>query len=435
MTSVFTLGLVLLAGTAQAQTADSLVLFRNVHVVDVALGDVLPDRSVLVRGPTIVRVTEGDIAVPEGATVVDGAGGYLVPGLYDMHVHTFESDELFLYLANGITTIRNLHGVAAHLRWADSVSSGAWAGPRMLTAGPIIDGDPPTRRTNHLVHTAAEARDTVRAHFEAGYQFIKIYDNVPADLYPVIIEAAAEVGLPVIGHLPTPVGIDGFVAMPGQHEIEHAEELFPYFNFRDTTGLGGFGRVLAERGVWLTPTIAVMSSAAAQAERGMAMLDSEEARYVSAEVMEMFRWRQTIDERATNPGAVRGFGRMTELARLITAVLHRAGVRLLLGTDAAVVALVPGFSVHEELAQLELTGLTRAEVLRVATINAAEYLNEADRAGAIRPGYRADLFLVAGNPLDDLAALERPRAVMAQGRLVLRAEMDRRLAAIAEGDR
>ena len=397
---------------------------------------VLARHTVVVRDGRIAAVgPDGRVAIPAGATRIDAMGKFLIPGLADMHVHLFDRNELAVYVANGITTVRNLHGLPRHVAWRDSLARNQLIGPRLFSAGPIIDGDPPTRSTNVVVRTAAEADSVVMAQKAAGFDFIKVYDNVPADLYAVLAAAARRAGMPLVGHLPTPVGLERLLAVGGQRSIEHVEELLPLFrDGRDTAGVSAMARRLAEAGVWVTPTLTVHGSALAQARNLAAVRARPEMRYMNPVTERNWGWEPAGNGFSADPNARTRFERTVGFfEQVLVPALHRAGVGLLAGSDAPIAAIIPGFSIGIELRAFERAGLTRWEALRTATSNPAAFLSRTGEFGVIAVDAAADLVLLDANPLTDLAALDRPRGVMLRGRWLPRERLDALLAQLAAG--
>jgi len=411
------------------------LIFVNVHVIPLDSERVLRHQTVIVQDGRIRAIQPAQARLPTTGQVIDGGGTqYLLPGLADLHTHIFDADEMLLYLANGVTTIRNLHGTPTHLRWRASLRKNELLGPRLFTAGPIVDGAPPARATNQVVRTADEARQAVAEQKLAGYDLLKLYDNLPRPLYDVLVAEAARLGLPVTGHLPTPVGLDGLLAARGQQCLEHVEELLPFFDDgRTTTGVREMAEALARAGIWVVPTLVVHESALRQHTDWPALLARPEMRYLNPATFRAWGWQETGESRARTPaGAARyrrtlGFFQTTLLPEL-----QRAGVRLLVGTDAPLPALVPGFALHEELRALERSGLTPYQTLVAATRNAAEYLGQAGEFGTIRVGQAADLLLLAANPLEELHALQTQVGVMVRGRWLPAEELQQRLAMLAE---
>ncbi|HEX6107549.1 MAG TPA: amidohydrolase family protein [Gemmatimonadales bacterium] len=411
-------------------------VFRDVNVVPMDRERVLPHRSVVVRGDRIVTILPADAALPEGARVIEGGGtAYLIPGLHDMHVHLLERGELLLYLANGITTVRNLHGLPRHLAWRDSIERGTLPGPRLVTSGPILDGHPPARSTNTVLRSAADANRAVAAQKAAGYDAIKIYDNVPRDLYAALGRAARRHGVPMVGHLPTPVGLAGLLEVGAQRGIEHVEELLPLFDDgRDTSGLGSVAAGLRRAGVWVTPTLTVHRSALEQARDWAADQRRPELAYLHPGTARSWGWTAAGEARSANPAAAERFARTTAFfERALVPALHQAGVKLLAGSDAPIPTIMPGFGLASELRALAAAGLTPYDALVAATRNPAEFLGRGAWSGTVTPGRAADLLLLSANPLEDIGNVERRLGVMRAGRWhpqsELRALMQRQVAA------
>jgi imidazolonepropionase-like amidohydrolase len=430
-----------------APTGDDggVTCFVGVDVVRVAEGDVLSDQVVVVRDGRIEALGPvGETQVPEGARVVDGEGAFLAPGLADMHVHLVDPTRLVLFLANGVTTVRDLFGNPFKLQLRAQLAAGEALGPALHTAGPIIDGDPPVWSGSDVVTTTEEAVAVVRAQHEAGYDFLKVYERLSAEVYEAIVSEAARLGIEVHGHVPQAAGLD-LVLESGQSTIEH---------------LTSYGPALARKGA---PRPAVAAAALPMAA-GWTAVDAEKQAFYADWTAEAGTWNcptLVVTERAfscpdagwhdeaTSPGLGyvgamlqqswgAGAATYSSSCEAIQAgmpgryafvkALHEAGAGLLIGTDTPNPWVVPGFSIHGELAHFVAAGLTPAEVLRIATLDAARFLQ--DDFGDVRTGLRADLVLLAANPLEDLAAYREPLGVMVRGRWLPREELDGLLEAL-----
>jgi imidazolonepropionase-like amidohydrolase len=411
------------------------VAFVNVHVIPMDTERILLNQTVVVLNGRIASIEPtGKNRLPPVKLVIDGGGKqYLLPGLADMHVHIFDPNEMLLYLANGVTTIRNLHGTATHLRWRESLNKGEMLGPRLFTAGPIVDGDPPARATNKVIRTVDEARQVVAEQKQAGYDFLKIYDNVPRDLYRVLAEEAAKHSLPLVGHLPTPVGLTGLFEIKGQKCVEHVEELLPFFNDgRVTMGVREMAEGLAAAGVWIDPTMVVHENAGQQHTNWPGLLSRPEMKYMNPATMRDWGWIQTGESRARVPAGAERYRRtMAFFQNTLVPELQRAGVRLLVGTDAPIPAIIPGFSLLNELRAFVQSGLTPYQTLEAATRNAASFVGQTEEFGMVSVGQSADLILLAANPLEDINHLERRVGVMVRGRWLAEEELRRRLDELA----
>jgi imidazolonepropionase-like amidohydrolase len=429
----------------------------GVAIADVETGQTLPDRTVLVRGDRIVAVGPADaVFVPSGALVVKGAGRTLMPGLCDMHVHIaphaagrdFDEAEalrrarefLLVFLASGVTTIRNMAGTPLHLALRQQVAEGAALGPRILTCGPILETRftfPEMAEFGTLVTTPEDARRAVIEQKRAGFDFIKVYNDIDAAIYDEIIATAREIGIPVVGHVAFQKGLEGALAAR-QDSIEHLRSYDFAADTRPPDEIDGSRYVgwlhttprrideLAERtagaGVWNAPTMAV--------ERGIRTEDelAQPAEPLPAELPD---WLAAELEASALEGlfsptqrAVLAEGRAARGA--MVAALDRVGAGLLAGTDCPGCRLVPGRSLIRELELMVDAGLSPWRAIRTATINAATFLGEPGE-GQIKSGCRADMLLLDGNPFDGIAALHKQAGVIASGQWIASGEIERRL--------
>ena len=453
---VRSLALVLLAGAASAaacaqQAAPGTVAFTNVAVLPMDREGVLENQTVVVVGQEITEVGPADeVRLGRGATVIDGAGRYLMPGLAEMHAHVPPGDDppreavediLFLYVANGITTIRGMLGSAYQVPLADEIERGEVLGPTFYVGAPSING-------NSAPDPAAAER-LVRAHAEAGYDLQKIHPGVSRETWDHMVEVADEVGLTYGGHVPTDVGLvhaletgmstvdhlDGYVqavAPPGVFEQVNAGEI-------DLEGLIGgvddarVDEIVAlsrEHDVYVVPTLYLWENLYGT-EDPERFLSLPEMRYVSAQQRDAWR-RQALNRGvAGSPEALAAF---FELRDRILKDLSDAGVGILMGTDSPQMFNVPGFALHRELDEMEETGMSRFEILRSGTVAVGEYvrdhLGRDDSFGTVAPGQRADLVLLGSNPFDDLDNLNDRVGVMVRGRWVSREQIDEGLAAL-----
>lgn len=408
------------------------LVFREVTVISML--DSLPQsgQTVVIRDGHITAIGPvGTVAIPDGAVVLPvPRGAWLLPGLADMHVHIFDRGELTLYLANGITTIRNLHGIERHLAWRDSLDQNRWQGPRLLTSGPILDGSPPSRATNVVLKDSTQAEREIEREAGLGFDYIKIYDNLPPDLYRVVGAAARRHGLTMIGHLPTPVGLDGLFRNHLQAEIQHLEEFLPFFDGgRDLRLLDSVCRTLARLKIAVVPTISVFTSAREQS-LNLAHLETRPERvFMNPETMKQWGWSEVSHARSGQREDQEGFGLAVRFfVHDFLPALRLAGVKIVAGTDAPIPMIVPGFSLQGELESYVEAGFTPYQAIRSATIDAASVLpaRRPDLAGfgTVTVGAPADLILLSSNPLADIKNLRRPLGVVARGRWSARAELE-----------
>jgi imidazolonepropionase-like amidohydrolase len=434
--------LALLSGPAAPQEPPPTA-FVHATVVPMDSDRALEDHTVVVAGGRIAAVGPSDeVEPPEGAAVIDGTGRWLVPGLVDMHVHTWIESELTLFVANGVTTVRNMFGSPMHLQWRASIASGERFGPTLVTAGPIVDGKPPVWPGSRVIETPDDARAAVREQVEAGYDFVKVYSRVPSEAYDALIAAAAEAGIPVDGHVPWSVGLPRALEA-GQRTLEHLIGYESWLEAADSPFAGESGTLArfrswdhldrerlalavettADLGTWNCPTLVVMQKwlTAEEIEREL-----ERPEYDCVSPFSIQMWRGMASGMTAEVIAA---GRAGVDERLeLTGALHEGGARLLLGTDTGNPWVVAGFSVHEELANLAAAGLSPYAALRAATRAPAECLGQESEFGAVLPGLRADLLLLAADPLADVGAASQRVGVMLRGLWLPEEELRARLA-------
>jgi hypothetical protein len=382
---------------------------------------VLADHTVLVRGRMISSIgPRGSVRIPAGARVIQGGGRYLIPGLADAHVHLEYIEDpnvLKLFVANGVTSVRSMDGRPYILDWRRQVEAGAIVGPRIVTAGPIIDGLPPARGDNLSVADAPAARAAVAGQAAAGYDFIKLYTNLSAEAYGAARDEARQRGLRIAGHVPKAVSLE--TALASQWTIEHLGDFAsavaapegpppPGWALRtlagplDETRTAELARQLASAKLWVVPTTIQQDrwlGAAAQVEEW-----ASEPAVLNLPAPVRDQWRGMNGRIAARMDADDWI--MLEQARrnrlALLGALHRAGVKLAVGTDTPNPFVAMGASVHQELANFVAAGLTPHEALKAATVAPAMLLGLELEQGTIETGKRADLLLLARNPLEDI---------------------------------
>ncbi len=419
---------VCLLASVLAAGADELV-FTHVTVIDVGAGRAIPDRSVVVSGDRVTEVgAPGAVSPPRQARVVDGRGKYLIPGLWDMHVHMFSrlppdandpaAQDYFLphFVVNGVTGVRSMFdNLEAVMRLREMIASGRLAGPRIVTSGPILDGARPYVIGSIACSNAEEGREAVRRVARAGADFVKVYSWLGREAYFAIAAESTRLGLPFAGHLPNSVSA-AEAARAGQKSMEHLMGVLrPGSSVAEREALFA---VLKDFGVWQTPTLVALRSVALFGEPELAADPRMAA--VPRPVLEFWK--------TGGPGMTawdpEGRKRRFEGELALVAEMHRSGVRILAGSDTPNPYVFPGSGLHDELELLVRAGLTPLEALRSATLRPAEYLGEQDRAGNVSPGMRADLVLLGADPLERIANCRRIEAVVLGGKLLLKSDLD-----------
>lgn len=425
------------------------VAFVNVNVLPMDEERVLEEQTVIIQDGRILAIGGADAIGPEeGVDVIDGDDFYLVPGLTEMHGHLPEprqsdidiKNTLFLYVANGVTTVRGMQGDPSQFRLRDQTTHGLMVGPRLYLGSIAISG--------RSVSTPGEAAQRVREYSVAGYDLVKVHEGLTVEAFDALARTAAEVGIPFGGHVPDAVGLRHALTS-GQSSIDHldnyVEALVPdEARSEGPTGIRSVGDLLADvdesmipdlvratvdAGAWVVPTMVLWETAFFN-ERGSAdvMADRPEFRYMPPETVN--RWRQAVDDRLATTD-VETNRRVTSLRRSILQALHQGGAQIALGTDSPQIFSVPGFAMQHEMALYVELGMTPYEVLEIATRRPAEYFDAADDFGMVAEGQRADLLLLTANPLDDIGNVSRRAGVMLNGRWFSEEEIQNRLEEMA----
>jgi imidazolonepropionase-like amidohydrolase len=384
----------LFSATAGAQ---STVAFVDVNVVTMQDERVLARRTVLVRDGRIAAIGPVDsIAVPEDAVRVPGGGAYLMPGLADMHAHPVDPILHPVYLSYGVTTVQYLNAFHEALDWTTD-----GPGPRVEPCAGPVSG----------VQTAEEARRTVAAHAAGGFRCIKVYDDVSAEAFGALAGAARARGMRAVGHIPRNLGWrDLLAARPAA--VAHAEE-FLYSPIESQAQLDTIVEGMRNGGIALITTLTNYDLISRQRVELDALLAAD-LRQVPA--VERRVWAAGRNRYLRSSTSVPTQRRLLGFQRTLVRRMAQAGVPVLLGTDAGNNFMLPGASVHDELAQLVRAGLTPYQALRAATAAPAAFLGATDGAGTVAAGAPAELLLVLGNPLDDVANASLVAGVMAGGR-------------------
>ncbi len=429
---------VLVPGQISAKEQINEIAFTHVNVIPMNKDTVLRDMTVLISDGKIKAVGRfGKISIPSGAQKIDARGKYLLPGLGDMHTH-FSGNEpidrtlLNLHLINGVTTVLSLGGSPEILRLREAISSGRINGPNFYTAGPAADDATLTREAGVRL---------VDEHKRLGYDVVKTYNRLSLEGYRGIMLRAKQINLPVVGHVVRAVGLEGTLGS-GQHGIVHLEEyLYTYTPFRisNTTQIPSdvlkpesipyLAQATAEAGVWVTPTLVTFEWVLAQTENSEEAISREEARYIPEGLFQGM-WDPKVNKLGRPREQLPNVQAAMEFQRQMVKPFYNAGVKLLLGTDAPIPAVVPGFGAHEELLNLVEAGLTPYQALETATINPSRYLGREKEFGTVEAGKRADLILLEASPLDDIKNTRKLAGVMIRGKWFSKSELAQMLSNI-----
>ncbi len=468
----------LLAGCASAtigsSATDADLVITRVSVVDVEQGALVPGQDVLIKATRIIGVVpQGKTQLPTGVRTVDGRGRYLIPGLWDMHVHLHGSGnptgvELPLLVAHGTTGVRVLNadrpsvdpmrtpGLAQHRDLQARIAAGTLTGPRMLALGSWAingaSGISDSMPAFYKARTREEGQQLALYLKERGFDFAKIYNNVSRDGYLGLAEEARAIGLPIAGHEPgTLSAIE--ISNAGQKSIEHSRIfLLNCFAGADSMRKGRLTssqtvrrrrmvdeydpRICAEvfqtfvrNGTWITPTHGTRKHDALAGDSAYRL--GARSKYVT--ITQTVAWLQDADGMVAGDSS--GAGRKSYMdfytkGLSLTHEAYRAGVRVMVGTDAGDSFILPGAGVHDELGELVKAGLTPAEALRAATLAGAQYFDRTAEFGTVRAGRYADLVLLDANPLAEIGNSRRIHAVVLNGKVFTRSALDSMLASV-----
>lgn len=455
--------IILSTSLAAQQQQPGVLAFTHVTVIDMTGAQPKKDMTVVITGDRITAIKQTrHVRVPRGARIINATGQFLIPGLWDMHVHFTETERTFpMFIANGVVGVRNTGGKAEDLfRWREEVTKGSLVGPRIVACGPIVDGPDIVARGPAVgVGSPAEGREMVRKLKQQGADFIKVYDQLAHDTYYAIIDEARKLNIPVVGHVP--VSITTIEASDaGQKSIEHLGSILegsstveaelrswpePQVKNGDYSVIP---RNIAARGTrmldtydaararnvfvhlvknqtWQVPTLVTKRSLALVDE--IVRVDDERLKYVPASVQRrwspqenfLLRYR-TLEYITYNK---RLFQKELELVR----AMHDAGVPFMTGTDLSIPYVFAGFSLHDEMALLVQAGFTPMEVLQAATRNPAIFLGESNSFGTVERGKLASLVLLEANPLENIHNTQRISGVILKGRYFSKQELQQML--------
>ena len=440
--------LVTLAAVQAPQVpAASPVAFVDVTVIPMDRERLLPHWTVVVRdGRIVAQGANADVKVPAGVTRVDGRGKYLIPGLAEMHAHIppgNATDEdiartLELWALNGVTTVRGMLGIPRHLVFRERAARGELLSPRIVTSGPSFSGG--------SVPSPDSAVRMVMAEKAMGYDFLKIHPGVSRDAFDSMAATADRLHIRFGGHVPLAVGLnraiaahywtidhlDGFIeamATDGAPTTPEQDGFFglPLVNRLDESRLPGLVAAAKAAGVAIVPTERFFESVAGD-EPIEQLLARPDVHYVPDAMVR--GWTTATNQiRTDTPREARQ--KFIAVRRRILKALHDGGVPILLGSDSPQLWNAPGFSLAGELASYVSAGLTPYQALATGTRNVALFLGTLDDAGTIQTGRRADLILLDGNPLADIANVSRRAGVVVAGRWLPKSEIESRLAALA----
>jgi amidohydrolase family protein len=436
-------------------TGNGAVYITHVTVIDTKTGNEAQDRTVVISGDRILEVADSKaVKVPRSAKAFDGTGKYLIPGLWDMHVHRTEYESTYaMYLANGVTGVRDMDGPLDANKFRAELAAKRIDAPHILLGSPIVDGYPPRFPNAIAVRTAEEARRFVDEQKQRGADFIKVYDRLSRDSYFAIIDEGRRQGISVVGHVP--FAISALEASDsGQKSIEHLHAIplacssreaelraklvasetswkvwnpiyvEAYRSYSDAKCQQLFAE-FKRNSTWSVPTLVVFRAAAFSNDPQFR--NDDRLRYFSGQ-MRTWLARNYVSERSVFDASDLATERnLLQYRKQLVGTMFRAGVLMLAGTDTPNAFCFPGFGLHDELALLVESGVTPLGALQAATRNAAIFMNAADRYGSVSEGRIADLVLLDADPLVDIHNTTKISAVFLSGKEFDRPTLDQML--------
>jgi imidazolonepropionase-like amidohydrolase len=414
--------------TAQAES----IAFKNVTLVNIDGETPSGKQTVLVEDDRIVAIG-ASVDIDVNTKVINADGQYLLPGFAEMHSHIPQQtageqaikDTLFMYVANGVTTVRGMLGGIGQLDLRAKANNGEIVSPTLYLAGPSFSGG--------SINSVKQATAKVERQKKQGWDLLKIHPGLTLDQYKAMASKANELGLEFGGHVPAEVGLDNILKYK-QRTVDHLDGYVAYMGGESTRISDDKLQEIAQRtknaGVGMVPTMALWRS----------LLNASDLKTLQSQPELQYMPQATVDGwtnyykaprntdflKSDNP-TIRNENRM----RLLQA-MDDAGVEILFGTDSPQVFSVPGFSIHHEIDAMQEAGMSNRAILKSATVAAGDYFDDKDKFGSIRVGYRADLILVSDNPITQMDTLKSPIGVMTKGQWYTKSDIDNELKAIAK---
>nr|WP_299485843.1 amidohydrolase family protein [uncultured Allomuricauda sp.] len=432
------------------EISPSLILISKANIVDVRTGQVKMSQNIFIDSGKIKKINASKIDdLSKYKTVIDAQGKFVIPGMTEMHAHIPQpptsnerlEDVLFLYLSQGVTTIRGMLGHPDHLVLRKKVQDRTVLGPRIFTSSPSLNGN--------SVQTEEEAINKVTAFQKEGYDFLKIHPGIQRNVFNQLVKTANEVGIRFAGHVPVDVGIrhaleskfatidhvDGFLEglVPEAENVDPTSNGFFGYNFTplvDTTKIDELVQLSKDNKVWIVPTQSLFERWFAPVNVD-SLLAEPEMKYMPKSTLE--NWRRVKIQTLENSGfSVAQWEQFDSIRKNLIKKLQDNGHGILLGSDAPQLFNVPGFSIQHEMQGMAGAGMQPLEILQSATINPAIFFEMESTFGEVKEGTEADLVLLSGNPLDDLKSYTKVDGVMARGLWISSSDIEKRLKVIAE---
>jgi imidazolonepropionase-like amidohydrolase len=453
-------------GRQEVGSGQTALVFTDVTVIDATGAPARSDMMVVIKGGRIAALGKtASLDIPENAHVMDATGKFLIPGLWDMHIHpNLGKNYLALFTANGVTGVRVMRGEPVHHKWRQEIAAGKLIGPRMVISSPFIDGTDPLLSGSIIVGNEDEGRRAVRKVKKEHADLVKVFNDIPPDAYFAIADEAKKHGIPFAGHVPYLVSA-AEASDAGQQSIEHCyyvllacssrseEELkkklketletlvthpgsLPHvrahlklladITYSEKKAAELFAR-FAKNGTWVCPTLMLYLSLSFRDEEYLA--NDPRLKYMPLSIKDS--WKNDVEVAWVTGEGRADYEKLCDKHLAIVGAMRRAGVGFLAGSDTTSMAYCfPGFALHDELALFVQAGLSPMQALQTATYNAAECLGKLNSMGTVERGKVADLVLLDADPLQDIRNTKKIAAVVVGGKIFQRAALRKMLAQV-----
>ncbi len=439
--------------TAQSNNSRCLAV-THITVVDVESGSLLPDQTVVSCKETITKIGKSkSVLIPQGSLIINGRGKYLIPGLWDSHVHLsyIGASTLPVLVANGITGVRDLGSILSEVHgWQERIRKGSLVGPRIKAAGYNIESAEWMNAANQIINSsellksyhlftiaprfkisnAVDARKAVDSLVNMDSDVVK-FRNLGGENFLALAKAAKQKGILLVGHSPKGLSL-AEASDAGMASIEHGETIANSLSGLDSLEITSQFKRLVQNGTMLTPTLIADYKSKLSTGKAMytAITDTSGSqdlrnKFISPRLRKM--WQLAYDTR--NLDSSTDWEPVLNTSDLFLKQAYSLGVLMLAGTDLGVVLVYPGSGLHEELAMMvEKLGMSPAQVLKAATLNAAKFFKMDDKLGTIKVQNYADMVILNGNPLEDIRNTININAVILNGKYLDRLTLNRLLA-------
>jgi hypothetical protein len=439
--------------TSSTVKPNGVVVFKNVNILPmINEEEVLVDQHVIIKDDKILTIGPSyEVEIPKGALEIDGRRKFLIPGFTDVQARVPRADRdgaeehvlqtLYLYVANGITSIRSTTGSDYHLKLKERSQKGEIIAPRIFVSSPSLNGN--------TVRSFEEVRSKVSKYKLDGYDFLKIHPGLKLDIFNEVVRVANRVKIPLSGHVPSKVGIDRVLESESYASIEYMDGYirgivpenlnvnadsagffdFNFTNLADISNITDLAATTVSKRVWVIPCQSLIEKWLSPKSASAFSYDPE-MRYVSQGLINQWTASKDRIRQDENYDAFR-YADYISLRQKILRSLDRTGVNILLGSGSPQVFNVPGFSIHEELKAMANSGLNTYSILKSGTTNPALWLNQEDNFGTVKEGMTADLVLLNANPMDDVTYAQLMEGVMLRGMWIPKSTIDQELNKIA----